>query len=135
MMAALDHIKNMGYTGKLILWGSSYSATLALKLADENKSIVDGALVFSPASGQPMEGCQPNAHISSLRMPLLLMKPASEMQSERSQNQIKLAKDNGHQTYVAENGVHGSSMLDESRIEGSASETWNVVMTFLSQFK
>ncbi len=57
------------------------------------------------------------------------------MQSERSQTQIKLANDNGHKTYIADNGVHCSSMLDDNRIEGSSSQTWNVVMDFLSQFK
>ena len=130
MIAALDYVKNSGFNGKIILWGSSYSATLALKLADNNQDTVDGVLAFSPASGNPMEGCQPDEHIKALEIPLLLMKPASEMQSERSQNQIKLAKENGHQTFIAENGVHGSSMLDERRIEGSATETWNVVKTF-----
>ncbi|WP_430468233.1 alpha/beta hydrolase [Winogradskyella ouciana] len=135
MVAALNYKKDSGFTGKTILWGSSYSATLALKLADNNQSAVDGVLAFSPASGNPMEGCQPNAHIEAIKVPLLLMKPASEMESERSQTQLKLANENGHKTYVAENGVHGSSMLDENRIEGSATETWKVVMDFLSQFK
>ena len=135
MVAALKYLKDNGFAGKTILWGSSYSATLALKLADNNNDKIDGVLAFSPASGNPMEGCQPDAHIKALKMPLLLMKPASEMQSERSQNQIKLAKENGHQTYIAENGVHGSSMLDENRIEGSADETWKVVKSFLAQFK
>lgn len=135
MVAALNYVKDSGFNGKTILWGSSYSATLALKLADNNQRAVDGVLAFSPASGKPMEGCQPNAHIEALKVPLLLMKPASEMESERSQTQVRLAKKNGHEVYVADNGVHGSSMLDESRIEGSAAETWKVVMDFLSQFK
>lgn len=135
MVAALDYINANGFTGKTILWGSSYSATLALKLANNNQDIIDGVLAFSPASGQPMEGCQPNAHIEALKIPLLLMKPASEMQSEHSQNQIELAKENGHQTYIADNGVHGSSMLDEDRVDGSSAKTWKVVKTFLAQFK
>ncbi|MFC0604381.1 alpha/beta hydrolase [Winogradskyella pulchriflava] len=135
MVAALYYVKNLGYTGKTILWGSSYSATLALKLASNNQNSVDGVLAFSPASGQPLEGCQPDEFIESLEIPVLLLKPATEMQSERSQNQMKLAEEHGHETYIAENGVHGSSMLDEDRIEGSSAETWNVVKTFLSQFK
>ncbi|EDP70725.1 hypothetical protein FBALC1_08198 [Flavobacteriales bacterium ALC-1] len=135
LVAALSYIEGLGFLGKTVVWGSSYSATLALKLADDNEDKIDGVLAFSPASGNPMEGCQPTEHIQSIKMPLLLMKPASEMQSERSQNQIKLAKENGHQTYIAENGVHGSSMLDNSRIKGSSEETWNIVKAFLSQFK
>ncbi|WP_422104669.1 alpha/beta hydrolase [Winogradskyella sp.] len=135
MLAAMDYLKASNFTGKVILWGSSYSATLALKLAQENLDKVSGILIFSPASGQAMKDCQPDAYLQSLDIPLLLMKPASEMQSERSQNQMQLAKEHGHDTYIAENGVHGSSMLDEDRIKGSSADTWNVVNTFLSQFE
>ncbi|WP_299126230.1 alpha/beta fold hydrolase [uncultured Winogradskyella sp.] len=135
MVSALEYIINKGFTGKKILWGSSYSATLALQLADENKDVIDGVLAFSPASGDAMKDCQPIPYIESLKLPLLLMKPTSEMQSERSQDQIKRAKENGHETYIAENGVHGSSMLDDNRVEGSTDDAWHIVKTFLSQFK
>ena len=135
MQAALKYAIDSGFIGEKILWGSSYSGTLALQLAEENKDVISGVLVFSPASGNAMKDCQPDAYLQSLKMPLLLMKPGSEMQSERSQNQMKLAKENGHQSYIAQNGVHGSSMLDESRIEGSSDATWKIVKTFLSQFK
>lgn len=135
MEAALKFVLDKGFTGKKIIWGSSYSATLGLKLAQENNNVIAGVLAFSPASGPPMKDCQPDTYIETLELPLLIMKPASEMESDRSKNQMELAKANNHQFYIAPNGVHGSSMLDESRIDGSANATWNVVKKFLSQFK
>ena len=135
MEATLEYAKTLGLNGNIILWGSSYSATLSLQLGTEYKDDIDGVLAFSPASGPAMKECQPDSYIESIKLPLLIMKPASEMESERSQNQMTLAKEHGHQFFIAQNGVHGSSMLDEGRIEGSAAETWNIVNTFLSQFK
>jgi hypothetical protein len=38
----------------------------------------------------------------------------------------------GVQTYVADPGVHGSSMLDEERVGSSTEATWNVVLEFLA---
>ena len=37
----------------------------------------------------------------------------------------------GMQTYVADPGVHGSSMLNPVRVEASTEKTWAVVLEFL----
>ena len=37
----------------------------------------------------------------------------------------------GHLTYVADPGVHGSSMLDPERVGADTEKTWRVVETFL----
>lgn len=133
--AALNYIKTTQIKGKIILWGSSYSGSLAIQLANKNKAKVNGVLAFSPASGGPMENCNPEVYFETLKLPLLILRPFSEMQSRKSQSQFEAAKLYGHKTYVAQNGVHGSSLLDESRVEGSTDENWTVVNTFLEQFK
>ncbi len=46
---------------------------------------------------------------------------------------MTIFKEHGFETYVAENGVHGSSMLNPSRVEGSVDETWSVVLSFLKK--
>ena len=129
--SALDFVIEKDFTGKKILWGSSYSATLSIKLAHERQQEVDAVLAFSPASGKPMEGCNPEPYLENLAVPLLFLRPRSELQSERSQNQLELVKSYNHQTYVSEHGVHGSSMLVESRTGHSVAETWKVVMEFI----
>jgi hypothetical protein len=35
------------------------------------------------------------------------------------------------QTYISENGVHGSSMLNASRVKGSVEQHWKTVLEFI----
>jgi dienelactone hydrolase len=48
MQAALQYARSQYTPKKLIVWGSSYSASLALVLTSENKNTVDGVIAFSP---------------------------------------------------------------------------------------
>jgi len=48
MVAAVAYARENYATGKLILWGSSYSAALTLRIAGEHSDKVDGALAFAP---------------------------------------------------------------------------------------
>jgi len=133
--AALYFITSNNFIGKKIVWGSSYSATLGIKLASNNTDVIDGVLAFSPASGDSMEGCRPEEILKTLKTPLLLLRPAREAEIESVQNQLALAKEYNHETYVAKNGVHGSSMLVEDRVGNSVDKNWAVVKTFLTKFK
>jgi len=128
---ALDFIMSNDFTGKRILWGSSYSASLVMKLASERPNDVNGVLAFSPAAGKVMEGCNPEEYIEKISIPLIILKPPNEMESERSKAQFELAEKYNHQTYAAEYGVHGSSMLVASRVGNDVSKNWEVVLDFL----
>lgn len=48
MEAAVSFAKANYARGKLIVWGSSYSAALVIKLAAEHADVIDGVLAFSP---------------------------------------------------------------------------------------
>ncbi len=132
---ALDFIIASNFTGNKILWGSSYSASLVIQLANNKQDEVKGVLAFSPASGGPMKNCLADPFFETLKVPLLLLRPPNEMKNENVKAQFELAKENGHQTYVPENGVHGSSMLVEERVGTDVSETWKVVISFLDKVK
>ena len=132
---ALQYVIDQGFTGKKIVWGSSYSAALVLQLAAKNPTKVDGVLAFSPASGEPLKDCMPNPFLERIKQPTLLLRPASEMERESSINQFEMAEQAGHQIYVSDNGIHGSSMLVRDRIEGDPGMTWEVVERFLSSIK
>lgn len=133
--SALDYIINAGFKGNKIVWGSSYSGTLAIQLASKNSDKISGVLAFSPASGNSMKDCSSLPYFESIKTPLILLRPPHEMKSENSQAQFKLAEENGHQTYVAKYGVHGSSMLVKERVGNDVSETWAVVNEFLEKVK
>ena len=48
LIAALKYARKQYNNSKVIAWGSSYSASLALKVAGDNPELVDGVLAFSP---------------------------------------------------------------------------------------
>lgn len=132
---AFDYLTNLGFTGNKILWGSSYSASLAIQLANKRQKGVDGVLAFSPAAGGPMQACSPNPYFETLKVPLLLLRPPNEMKNESSIAQFELAKEYNHQTYVAQYGAHGASMLMEERVGHNTEANWEVVLAFLSKHK
>ena len=129
--AALAYVEDNGYTGKRIVWGSSYSAALVIQLAAQYREDVAGVLAFSPASGDPMEGCRAGPYLADLTVPLLVLRPASEMERESVRDQFEAVQEAGHLTYISENGVHGSSMLNPERVDGSVEEHWARVMEFI----
>ena len=129
--ATLQYANSQGFTGKKIAWGSSFSAALVFQLAVKQKKDLAGILAFSPASGGPMKPCKPSLFYKDIKIPVLALRPKSEMQRETSQSQFKLFKENGIQTYISENGVHGSSMLNSSIVKGSVKKQWKTVMRFI----
>lgn len=116
----------------IILWGSSYSAALVLRLAATNPEGVIGVLAFSPASGDPMERCKGEEVSDRIRIPVLALRPRGEVERETVALQAELFRSQGHQTFVAEPGAHGSSMLVEERVGSSVEETWDMVLNFLN---
>lgn len=131
--AALAFVKDQGFSGKYIAWGSSYSAALVVQLAAKNTETIDAVLAFSPASGEPMAGCEPAEYAQDLKAPLLVLRPRREMEYEHVAKQFADFQEMGHQSYVAENGVHGSSMLNPARVDGSVEPQWQVVEAFLQK--
>lgn len=129
--AALDFALAQDITGPKFLWGSSYSASLAIKLAHERSEDIAGVLAFSPASGGPMAACRPDSLLTVLKAPLLLLRPPGEMQRESVQQQLMIAESYGHQTFAARHGVHGSSMLVQERVGDEVEPTWKAVLGFL----
>ncbi len=133
--SALDFVIESGFIGKKILWGSSYSASLSILLANKRQGDVNGVLAFSPASGGPMKECLPDEYFETLKIPLLLLRPANELENESSRVQFELAKRFDHKTYIAKNGIHGSSMLVKERVGSDIKDNWNVVLSFLGRIE
>jgi len=132
--AVLDHVSAQDMPSPIILWGSSYSAALVIGAAGRHADLVSGVLAFSPASGDPMEGCRPNEHFDSMNVPLIVFRPAREAVIESVAAQLAAAESAGHAVVVAEPGTHGSSMLVPERVEGGLTEpTWNRVWEFLDR--
>ncbi|PHS29180.1 MAG: hypothetical protein COA85_01435 [Robiginitomaculum sp.] len=129
MEAALAFAIKDGFTGPRFAWGSSYSAALVLKLGGDHKAELSAVLSFSPGSGGAMGACNANHYLDSVAVPVLALSPRSEMGGRKAQ--FARLKERGYQTFVAEHGVHGSSMLVETRTHADTSATWDTVIGFL----
>ncbi|MGA7305966.1 MAG: alpha/beta fold hydrolase [Rhodothermales bacterium] len=129
--ATLDYAIERYGQRDIILWGSSYSAALVIRLAAERGEDVAGVLAFSPASGDPMAGCRPEEAAAQLTTPAMMLRPSSEMEIESIRTQMDSFSSEGHRTFVAVGGVHGSSMLNSSRVTADTEPTWDAVLTFL----
>ena len=134
-----DLVSTLGYVlsnenlkGKIVVWGSSYSGSLAIQLAARNQDKVSAVLSFSPASGGPMAPCKPDEYFKQLKIPLLVLRPLAEMEIESVKQQFNLLGSYGHQTFVAEPGVHGSSMLVSDRVGADVQESWDTVINFIN---
>ena len=68
-------------------------------------------------------------------MPAVAFRPAREYAIESVAEQMKQLAAAGVETYVADPGVHGSSMLNARRVKASTEDTWQVVLSFLSKVK
>jgi pimeloyl-ACP methyl ester carboxylesterase len=133
LVGALEFVDEQEYIGKRFVWGSSYSAALVIKLGAEYGDQISAVLAFSPASGDRLADCLPSEYSEDLKVPALMLRPASEMERESVQEQLEMFKQQGHQTYGAKNGVHGSSMLNEERVGADVGDNWAVVLTFLRE--
>ena len=132
MEGALAYVKEQGFTGPRIAWGSSYSAALTVKLARDHGDDLTAALAFSPASGGGMGECAANNFVEGVNIPFLALRPRSEMKP-KNEVQKTLFEEQGLGYFISEKGVHGSSMLDPGRAKGDPSATWNAVWTFLGK--
>lgn len=124
ILAAIDHFSTE-YNQNVIIWGSSYSSSLVLKVAASHTK-VDQVLSFSP--GEYLAGVQVNEVVKSLDKPSFLTSSKSE------EAQTKAIFDNikgMDKTQFVPNGAgrHGSSCLWPT--EADHEEYWVAVKSFL----
>jgi len=120
--------------GEVLIWGSSYSAGLVLRYAALHGDTINGALAFSPASGEPMANCDSVELIDDIQIPAVAFRPAREMENPRTKAQADKLRAAGVGFYVIDGGVHGSSMLVPDRSEADMEKTWRLVENFVGGF-
>jgi dienelactone hydrolase len=74
--AAIGYLRKRGHSGKLVLWGSSYSAALALMIGAESKE-VSAVIAFSPGEFVKPKGSV-GKQSKALACPLLVVGPEKE---------------------------------------------------------
>lgn len=115
MEAALDYAIKRKYK-KIMLVGSSYSASLAIVLASMHPDKVTAVAAFSPGEYFPSKNRIKTA-ASKLKVPLYITSARNEM--NRVEEVIIKADDNDITFYRPANSVHGiSSLRKDENIDG-----------------
>jgi len=134
LQAALSYAKKHYVKGKLIVWGSSYSAALGLKLTAENQEIVDGVLAFAPGEYFGKLGKSKTfitESVNKLNCPVFITSAKDEKPNWES---IYVAIPSKNKTsFVPETeGNHGSRALWEKF--NDSKYYWKAVTKFLKLF-
>ena len=131
IIASLEYARKNYAEGKLIAWGSSYSAALVLKVGGDNPGLVDGVIAFAPGEyfkrfGKGPTWIQDSA--KNINVPVFI----TSAQNERKQwIQIYNSIQTEDKTYYLPDtkGNHGSRALWDKFFDSPG--YWDTVTTFL----
>jgi len=135
IIAAIKYAKEFLVEGKLILWGSSYSSSLVLKVAGDHPDGVGAVLAFSPGEyftsfGKPKDFIQQSA--ANITVPVFI---TSRKDEKKNWWNIYEAIPSPEKMYYRPNtpGNHGSRALWEKYSDSRA--YWSSVSEFLETIK
>jgi len=129
IIAGVTYVRSLTQAPVLI-WGSSYSAALALVIAGQEIGHVDGVLAFSP--GEYLSGLGVAQAAASIEVPVFITSAASET-DQWSAIYEAIAGSEKVAFQPEQGGVHGSSALIPDR-NANAEDYWQAVEAFLSKY-
>ncbi|MCH7945273.1 MAG: hypothetical protein IIC73_04565, partial [Armatimonadetes bacterium] len=113
----------------ILAWGSSYSASLVLRLASEHAS-VDGVLSFSPGEYFDPEGLVAGWN-SEVTVPCLFAATSAELLAGVYDIHDAAPNTDINMAFGAKTGKHGSSTLHEELNPDSNAMYWKGVERYL----
>jgi dienelactone hydrolase len=131
MDAALVWARTAKHSGKVIIWGSSYSAALVFLLAAQHPEDVAAVLAFSPGEylGTPNLVHQAAAKIS---VPIYVTSAKDEEEIRAARSILAASPARMKTQFVPRvGGVHGSSTLRTDTDAAGEAENWRAVEEFL----
>ena len=134
MIAAVNYARENYAEGKLILWGSSYSSALSLRIAGEHQEKIDGVLAFAPGEyfirfDKPANWIQVSA--AKIQDPAFITSAKKEYKGWRAIFDSIEAE--GSVKFVPKTaGNHGSRALWKQFDDSE--QYWTAVKGFLSKF-
>lgn len=134
VIASLRYARKHYTDSKIIAWGSSYSASLSLKVAGDHPELVDGVIAFSPGEyfshvGKSKTWIRDSAR--NITAPTFITSAKNESADWAAIYDV-IAIDN-RQNFIPETvGKHGSKALWEKYNDSPA--YWNAVTGFLNRY-
>lgn len=113
---------------QIIVWGSSYSASLVFKLAAEHPRAITAVLAFSP--GEYFGDHTVSGWAAKVRAPTFIAAAARE--AARSKPVFAALPGDRNTWFVPHRGVHGSSMLRADQNPDGEKQAWEAVEAFLA---
>lgn len=135
MRAAIAYVKKTYNPEKLIIWGSSYSSALSLKLAGDHPDQIDGVLAFAPGEYFKRQG-KPGDYITTSAKKI--SQPAFITSAKAEKNNwwgiYEAIPEEKKQHYLPKTaGNHGARALWSKFSDHQG--YWEAVTSFLTQFK
>jgi len=132
--AALAWARSSGNNGKVLVWGSSYSAALVFLLAAEHQQEVAGVLAFSPGEYLDAPDAVHDA-AAKISVPIFVTSAKDRQEIAAAKSILAVAPAQQKTQFVPHiAGVHGSSTLREDKNRAGESENWRAVEEFLDNF-
>lgn len=128
LRAAFDWATNQG--PPVILWGSSYSASLVFVVAAERPGDAKAILAFSP--GEYFGDTRVREAAANVRAPVFITSAKDDAEIAASGAIFDAVSAGGKVRHVPQAGVHGSSTLIADRNAAGAGENWRAVTRFLA---
>ena len=135
ILAAIAYARENYAKGKLILWGSSYSSALSLRIAGENPKLVDGVTAFAPGEyfgrfGKPNDWISQSAR--KIQAPAFITSAKNEGPLWKSIYSAIPGKEKS-MFLPTTAGNHGSRALWNEFTDSK--NYWTAVSKFLQQFQ
>ena len=133
--AALAWARSDGKNGKVLVWGSSYSAALVFLLTAKHPGEAAGVLAFSP--NEYLDDPR-SVHAAAAKISVPIFVTSAKDREEIAGAKSILAASPAQQKiqFIPHiSGVHGSSTLRADRNRGGDAENWQAVEQFLGVFK
>lgn len=132
--AALAWAKDKAQGRPILLWGSSYSASLVFLVAASKSAegSVKGVLAFSPGEYFDDKTMVEKA-AAKLTLPVFVTSANTLQEEQEAKAILSATKSTDRQQFIPKAGVHGSSTLIAAKNPGGADDNWQAVFAFLKR--
>ncbi len=118
----------------IVLWGSSYSASLVFLLANaaDAKDSVKAVMAFSPGEYFSDKKLIETA-AAKIAVPVFVTSANTMEEQAEAKAIVSATRSTDRQQFVPRTGVHGSSTLNANKNPAGADENWTAVLAFLKR--
>ncbi len=132
LITTIEYAKNNFKDRKIILWGSSYSASLVLILGERYQSIISGIVAFSPGEYFTYENKKVKDFAAKLECPVFITSAGNEHKAWKAIYEA-IPSEEKHSFLPEFKGKHGSQALWKEN-EGHEAY-WKELEKFLNKVK